>query len=108
MPRVLSTYSGGGGVGVGKCWFGGGSFILCFPFCRVGATSRNTFAGPDMKGFVGSDRKIDASALTTVASWYVIHLLGASAWNQTSPSSGSSFFESDDGGILNVVTLLEA
>jgi hypothetical protein len=34
--------------------------------------------------------------------------LGASSWNQTSPSSGSSFFKSDDNGILNAVTLLEA
>jgi hypothetical protein len=28
MPRVPSTYSAGGGVGVGKHRFGGGSFIL--------------------------------------------------------------------------------
>jgi hypothetical protein len=34
--------------------------------------------------------------------------LGASSWNQTFPSFGSLFFESDDGGMLNVITLLEA
>jgi hypothetical protein len=109
MPRVPSAYSAGGGVGVGKCRFGGGSFILCCPFCIVDATSRNTFVGSDMKGFVGSDRNINASASATVTSSYFLHLLGgASSWNQTSPTSRSSFFESDDDGILNVVTLLEA
>jgi hypothetical protein len=76
MPHVSSTYSAGGGVGVGKCRFGGGSFILRCPFCRVGATSHNTFAGSNMKGFVGSDRKINASASTTVTSSYVMHLIG--------------------------------
>jgi hypothetical protein len=29
-----------------------------------------------MKGFVGSDRKINASASTTVTSSYVMHLIG--------------------------------
>jgi hypothetical protein len=76
MPRVPSTYSAGGGVGVGNCRFGGGSFILCCPFCIVDATSRNTFVGSDMKEFVGSDRKINASASATVTSSYFLHLLG--------------------------------
>jgi hypothetical protein len=74
MPCVPSSYSVGGGVGVGKCRFGGGSFLLCYPFCRVGATSCNTFAGSDIKGFIGSNRKINASASATTS--YVIHLLG--------------------------------
>jgi hypothetical protein len=59
-----------------------------------------------MREFVGFDRNINASASATVTPSCVTHLLGGFILESDLPVF--EFSESDDGGILNVVTLLDA
>jgi hypothetical protein len=59
-----------------------------------------------MREFIGSDRKINASALATVTPSCVTHLLGGFILESYLPIF--EFSESDDDSILSVVTLLEA
>jgi hypothetical protein len=61
--------------------------------------------GSDLREFVGSNRKTNASASTMVTPC-IIHLLGGFVLESDLPVF--KFSESDDDGIFNVVTLLES
>jgi hypothetical protein len=77
----------------------------CCPLCKVDVWSHNIFVGSDMREFVSSDRKINASTSATMTPC-VTHLLGGFVLESYLPVFELS--ESDDDDILNVVTLLEA
>jgi hypothetical protein len=55
-----------------------------------------------MRVFIGSDRKINALASATVTPSCVTHLVGGFVLKSDLPIF--KFSESDDGGILNVIT----